>query len=126
MNERLGCAHCEETGTCHKGTNGDSCAVCSKNYLDKPTGLVCSVCGGRGTVEPHSLKLQNRFLPYFSMGFMVVLLAFLALAMYADEDKYFDKVLGFVSAMVGSITAYYFGGKTTQTIVTDKKTSPPL
>jgi len=74
-------------------------------------GLICSVCEGRGTVEPHSVKLTNRFLPYFSMVFVLVLLGFLAWVIYRDDNYYFQGVLGFVSTMIGSITAYYFGGK---------------
>jgi hypothetical protein len=56
-------------------------------------------------VESHSLKLQNRFLPYFSMAFVLVLLGFLAWTIQLNKNDYFDKVLGFVSAMIGSITA---------------------
>jgi len=74
-------------------------------------GLICSVCEGRGTVEPHSVKLTNRFLPYFSMVFVLILLGFLAWVIYRDDKDYFQGVLGFVSTMIGSITAYYFGGK---------------
>jgi uncharacterized iron-regulated membrane protein len=74
-------------------------------------GLICSVCEGRGTVEPHSVKLNNRFLPYFSMFFVLLLLVFLAIVIFWGNKEYFQGVLGFVSAMTGSITAYYFGGR---------------
>jgi hypothetical protein len=69
---------------------------------------------GRGSVEPFSLKLQNRFLPFFAMGFVFLLLVFLAVALYLGTAN-FDKIIGFAGTLIGSITGYYFGGKHIET-----------
>jgi hypothetical protein len=116
MAERIVCAHCKTTGVCSNGENGAACAVCANtggkfhDYSKFPKGLVCSVCDGRGGVEPFSLKLQNRFLPYFAMGFVSILLLFLIYALHLGIPQ-FDKVVGFAGTLIGSITGYYFGGK---------------
>lgn len=120
MTERIACPHCKTSGTCSSGAEGDSCAVCSRtgfrlrDYSAAPKGLPCSVCGGRGSVEPFSLKLQNRFLPFFAMGFVFLLLLFLAVALYSGTAS-FEKIIGFAGTLIGSITGYYFGGKHIET-----------
>ena len=73
-------------------------------------GLPCLICEGRGSVEPFSLKLHNRFLPFFAMGFVTLLLILVGLVVFF-ADKSFEKVIGFAGTLIGSITAYYFGGK---------------
>jgi hypothetical protein len=73
-------------------------------------GLPCSICEGRGSVEPLSLMLHNSFLPFFAMGFVTLLLIFLGLVCFFRPDS-FDKVIGFAATLIGSITAYYFGAK---------------
>jgi hypothetical protein len=134
MIERISCLHCEKTGTCRNGVDGVSCATCSRkgsrygDHSDAPKGLVCSVCEGRGSVEPFTLKLQNRFLPFFAMGFVVLLLAFIAIAYFSNNGKGFETILGFAGTLIGSITGYYFGGKQID-VSTESKTdtlaSPP-
>lgn len=114
--ERVPCAHCGNTGTCSTGANGAACAFCANRgskFRDDSIaamGLPCLICEGRGSVEPFSLKLHNRFLPFFAMIFVMFLLLFVAgVCFFADEM--FDKVIGFAGTLIGSITAYYFGGK---------------
>lgn len=80
------------------------------DYSKTPKGLVCSVCKGAGSVDPFSLKLQNRFLPFFAMGFVVLLLIFLAVSLFVGQAN-FEKIIGFAGTLIGSITGYYFGGK---------------
>jgi hypothetical protein len=76
---------------------------------DDNVGLVCSVCLGKGIVEPYALKIERRF-PFFlaiglvSLGFLVL---FLSKKVGLDPDK----VLPFVGTLLGSITGYYFGGE---------------
>jgi hypothetical protein len=82
--------------------------------------LPCFVCGGRGTVEPFSLKLQNRFLPFFAMGFVFLLLALVACAYFWGSAS-FDKIIGFAGTLIGSITGYYFGGKHIDTSTSSNK-----
>ena len=119
MLEFVTCKHCEETGTCTNGSNGDSCTRCIaywiqyvQNYKPKEVekGLVCSVCWGKGVTEPTSSKWQNRFTPILAMVF--VLLAFLLVFVFGlFKIPDFDKVLVFAGTLIGSITGYYFGGE---------------
>jgi hypothetical protein len=108
--ERIPCKHCNETGTCSTGVNGTACAVCAKRYPEAAMGLPCCICEGRGSVEPFSLKLYNRFLPFFAMGFVAILLIIVCVSVWSSGHK-FDKVIGFAGTLIGSITGYYFGGK---------------
>ena len=129
MTERIPCAHCQTLGTCKNGAGGSACAICAKagskfrDYSQLPTGLVCSVCGGGGSVEPFSLKLQNRFLPFFAMGFVLLLLIFLGICLFYANAS-FDKVIGFAGTLIGSITGYYFGGKQIESSTSAPKGSP--
>jgi hypothetical protein len=116
MAERIDCAHCNKAGTCSNGLNGDACIVCSGKYVRRKgnagaslKGVVCSVCKGRGTDEPFSLKLQNRFLPFFAVGFLFLLLGFV-IAAYFWSTGYKD-VVAFAGPVIGSIVAFYFGAK---------------
>jgi hypothetical protein len=113
------CKHCSETGTCSNGADGRSCARCRAHWIsrdeaykpkDEETGLVCSVCWGKGVTEPTSSKWQNRFTPVLASGF-VVLAFFLVILFGALKLPEFDKVLVFASTLIGSITGYYFGGE---------------
>jgi hypothetical protein len=122
--ERIFCKHCNGTGTCSTGLNGVACAVCAKrgskfrDYSEVAMGLPCLICEGRGSIEPFSLKLHNRFLPFFAMGFVTLLLFLVGYAVFADKS--FDKVIGFAGTLIGSITGYYFGIKP----VTGSATAP--
>jgi len=127
--ERIPCAHCNRTGTCSNGPDGDSCAICAKrgskfrDYSDAPKGLPCSICEGKGSVEPFSLKLHNRFLPFFAMGFVTLLLIFVALVCFLHPES-FVNVIGFAATLIGSITTYYFGGKPILSSAPQKKDQP--
>ena len=50
----------------------------------------------------------------FCMGFVFLLLVFLAVALFKDME-HFDKIIGFAGTLIGSITGYYFGGKHIET-----------
>ena len=108
------CKHCRQSGTCTNGLDGESCAVCARrrlfrDYSAKPQGLVCSVCHGRGLVEPFSLQLQNRFVPCFAGALVTAL--FVVLVVTLKDVNQFDKVIGFAGTMIGTIVGYYFGGR---------------
>lgn len=110
------CKHCGTSGTCTNGSGGDSCAVCAKpgmfrDYSGTPKGLICSVCHGRGSVEPFSLQLQNRFVPFFAGALVTALFGVVVVTLFVEGGQHFDKVIGFAGTMIGTITGYYFGGK---------------
>ncbi|HEX8197533.1 MAG TPA: hypothetical protein VF571_15165 [Pyrinomonadaceae bacterium] len=120
MAEFVTCKHCDETGTCKNRLDGSSCARCRaywvsaiKNYQPQETesGLVCSVCWGKGVTEPTSTKWQNRFTPILASVFVVFAFVLIAgFGIWAEVGS-FDKVLVFASTLIGSITGYYFGGE---------------
>ena len=81
------------------------------------TGLVCSVCWGKGVAEPSQSKWEYRFpavlaIIFVALGFGTLLVVFLVPLLKSGADsQQFDKVLVFVSTLVGSVTGYYFGGE---------------
>lgn len=79
-------------------------------------GLVCSVCWGKGLAELSSAKWNYRYPAILAIVF--VLLGFLLLFVFAWRDyQHFDKLLVFVSTLIGSITGYYFGGERARAVV---------
>lgn len=119
MADFVTCKHCSETGTCAKGVNGKSCPRCIAYWADAisnfkasgdEVGLVCSVCSGKGIAEPSSLKWEYRFPAILASIFVVLAFSLIVFFGWGPND-HFDKVLVFVSTLVGSITGYYFGGE---------------
>lgn len=112
---RIPCGHCQQSGTCTNGSGRHSCEACVRyregeqgvKYEDR-MGMPCSVCKGRSTIEPTSLKIQNRLVP--SLAVLFVLVAFY-LIYFFHQTEHFDKVLVFAGTLIGSITGYYFGGE---------------
>lgn len=106
------CAHCGGTGTCKNGETETSCLVCKKahkvNSAGNTSGLVCSVCCGYGVAEPKSARMQNRIIPMLAI--IIVYFALFLIFMLARTDN-FSEVLAFAATLIGSITGYYFGGK---------------
>ena len=108
------CAHCEGIGTC-KNDSGKSCAACVKrNKLGGSEtgycGLPCSICRGSGTVEPTSLKFQNRFTPVLASAF--VGLAFIAIGVFGFfRETHFPAILAFAGTLIGSVTGFYFADR---------------
>jgi len=123
--ERLPCRHCSGQGTCKTGIGGASCAVCVRGDIPflhrllgrgRPldfgnvvyTGLVCSVCHGRGTLEPTTFKFHNRMAPVLALIFIIF--GGSLLVKFRGHQS-FDAVLTFVGTLIGSVTGYYFGGQ---------------
>jgi hypothetical protein len=128
--ERIPCAHCKSTGTC-SAADGSACAFCSargslhwQDFSKTPKGLPCGICEGKGSVEPLSLKIHNRFLPVFAMCFVSALLVLIAGVLIWSPSS-FEKVIGFAGTLIGSITAYYFGGKPVISSATAPKKDQP-
>ncbi len=112
--EHMTCAHCEGTGTCKNGQNQTSCAVCRKHQqltsaaIEDASGLVCSVCRGRGILEAMASRLRNRLVPCLAL----IIVCFVLLLVWDTHDKEnFGEILAFSGTLIGSITGYYFGGK---------------
>jgi hypothetical protein len=110
------CPHCDKTGTCHRGGGDKSCGRCiAGRWLwkklpkdDDYVGLVCSVCSGKGLVEPYALKIERLF-PFFLAAGLAALgfsLLFIRPGGLTPEQS-----LPFVGTLLGSITGYYFGGE---------------
>ena len=117
MAELVACKHCNESGTCRNGEGDASCDRCAAFWsgrdqqfpkTGKHTGLVCSVCMGRGLAETASSQWDYRFPGILAILFVGV--AF-GLLYYFNNSPHFDKILVFVSTLVGSVTGYYFGGE---------------
>jgi hypothetical protein len=120
MSELVTCKHCSETGTCRNGQDGTSCDRCSTYWRQQQsqqmpkderfTGMVCSVCFGRGLAETASSQWDYRFPGLLAVLFIA---AAFGLLFYFEvtQSAHFDKVLVFVSTLVGSVTGYYFGGE---------------
>jgi hypothetical protein len=119
--DHVECQHCKHTGTCTNGLDGQSCLRCiafwtkHKEFVSesgKPIGLVCSVCWGKGSAELSSVKWNYRTPAY--LAFVIVLFGFLILFVFGwRHSEQFDKLLVFVSTLIGSITGYYFAAKAT-------------
>src|SRR5689334_19821418 len=74
-------------------------------------GLVCSVCWGRGVTEVASEKWNYRYPAILSGIFVVLAFGTLLISGLNNQfNEYFDKVIVFVSTLIGSITGYYFAG----------------
>jgi hypothetical protein len=133
MAELIPCKHCSESGTCRNADGEASCDRCVSFWSDrlkvfpkegKHTGLVCSVCFGRGLAETASSQWDYRFPG--SLAILFILVAF-GVLLYFHDSVHFDKVLVFVSTLVGSVTGYYFGGERNRSAVrVSKGTSPTV
>lgn len=124
----IDCKHCQTTGTCKNGSDAKtSCGRCIGHWrghwwskLGGEAGLVCSVCYGRGVVEPGPLKWDRRF-PFFlsaglvSLGFILLFSAHLA---HIDPNN----ALTFVGTLLGSITGYYFAGERSRSTASAEST----
>jgi hypothetical protein len=89
-------------------------------YPDR-TGIVCSVCWGKGIAEPSNQKWQYRF-P--AMLALLIILVALFLLIWYDRKPEFDRIIVFVSTLVGSVTGYYFGGERRGASVLPKHKAP--
>jgi hypothetical protein len=106
------CAHCQGSGTCATGKEGESCCVCikeSKSNKDSH-GIVCSVCGGLGLAELKTDRINKRV-----TSFLAILIAYFALIMVfvlaVTNNKYFSEALAFSGTLIGGITGFYFSSK---------------
>lgn len=104
------CGHCGGSGTCRNASNKMSCAGCARHGLFQKyapaDGLVCSICGGTGFIEPVALRLKHRTGPVLAAFIMSAAI----LTILVGHEKHFTEVLAFLGTLTGAITGFYFGG----------------
>jgi len=106
------CAHCGESGTCRNGESESSCSLCIKRNELKGkghSGIACGICGGLGQAEPMTERMNKRITPMLSLV-IVFLLLFLIFWSLIIKSDYFNEVLAFASAVIGSVVGFYFSG----------------
>jgi len=109
------CAHCNGKGTCNNGDDGYSCAVCAKEQgffwnRKKQKGLPCCICGGMGLTEAKTDRLNKRMAPALAI-YLVGMLFAVILAALLLNSRYFNEILAFSSAIIGSVTGFYFSNR---------------
>ena len=105
LKDKIPCAHCDATGKCCSGRDGESCGVCLRKSqpLFGPqipagsVGLVCSVCKGFVYLEPTSIRLEKRIVPVLAM--LIVYVALALVLLYATPEK-FDQILAFAGRLI--------------------------
>jgi len=104
------CAHCNQTGTCSSGKNGQSCMVCvSQNEIKgkEHIGLLCGSCNGLGLAEPKTERINKRVRPVMALGLMLFLI-FLIILFGISKNPHFPEVLTFSATLLGCIVTYYY------------------
>ena len=105
------CAHCNGTGTCNHGKDGEACAACvKKQELRKGLyyGLACGTCGGLGKTDTLTYRLNNRATPI--LGISIILCCFFMISIYGlTNNKHFSEILAFCSTLSGAVVGHYFG-----------------
>ncbi len=120
------CAHCNGEGTCKSGQKNSTCKICVtknkpmgflRNFSKLPSssngneefyGLVCSICRGRGCMEPKGQRLSR----YTLAGLTVAIFFFSGTLIYSFKGSIdFPAILAFVSTLMGGMMGYYFGQK---------------
>lgn len=109
------CAHCQGSGTCSTGTDGESCHVCidESKAMKNSHGLVCSVCGGIGLAELKTDRINKRVTSILAMLIAYFALA-LVLILAVTNNQYFSEALAFSGTLIGGITGFYFSKQTTK------------
>ncbi len=115
------CRHCNGTGTCSNGENGNSCDSCAekaregsfpfaKKNIVSTKGLPCSSCQGYGDIEGRAWHLQSTIGP--ALGLIVVAIVLLIVTMIAAlSPTHHAEILTLLGTLVGSIVGYYFRGQ---------------
>jgi len=105
------CGHCDGTGTCKNGKDGQSCPRCARRFLffkySPPYGLVCSVCKGEGHIEP----MGSRFLYRTGPMLAIYIMATAIMTIIYGQKEHFTEVLAFLGTLTGAVTGFYFGRK---------------
>ncbi|MUK71481.1 molecular chaperone DnaJ [Aliivibrio fischeri] len=112
------CKHCNETGTCTTGSEGNSCVACIKYHDLKVSkiykGLACGTCGGLGMSEPLTERLNKRTKPLLAIGIVFTLLIF-TFILGLMNSEHFSTFLAFSGTLIGSIITFYFSNASKNT-----------
>lgn len=104
------CAHCNQTGTCASGPDGQSCLACIKvNELKgkELIGVLCGSCNGLGMAEPRTERMNKRIKPLLAIALIFSLLGGVFISALL-KSPYFSEILAFSGTLLGSIVGYYF------------------
>lgn len=108
------CAHCQQTGTCSNGKDGQSCAYCIKDNEVKiqsgAIGIPCSICGGIGSAEPRTERINKRMGSIIGLIVVMMLIALVIITLIG-YNQHLPQVLTFSSTLLGIIFAFYFSRK---------------
>src|SRR2546428_13389293 len=115
------CCHCDGTGTCSNGENGNSCDSCSekareasfpfmKKKIVSTKGLPCGSCQGYGDVEGRVWHLQSTIGPL--LGLLIVLLVLVIVMIIAmTSSTHHAEILTLLGTLGGSVVGFYFRGQ---------------
>jgi hypothetical protein len=110
------CAHCNGTGKCENGEEGNACHTCARKarffffrcYAGKVKGAICSRCSGDGDIETYTDSLNERIRPALAMTLLPVLIL-VPVAMHESEQ--FSALLAFCSSLAGAIVTHFYANK---------------
>jgi hypothetical protein len=115
------CRHCDGTGTCANGENGNSCDSCVekaregsfpfiKKKIVSAKGLPCGSCQGYGDIEGRVWNLQSTIGPL--LGLLIVLLVLVIVLVIAmTSPTHHAEILTLLGTLAGSVVGFYFGGR---------------
>ncbi len=115
------CRHCDGTGTCSTGENGNSCDSCvgkaressfpfMKKKIDSKKGLPCGSCQGHGDIEGRIWHLQSTIGPI--LGLLIVVIVLLIILMIASTSStHHAEILTLLGTLAGSVVGFYFRGQ---------------
>jgi hypothetical protein len=117
------CRHCDGTGTCSNGENGNSCDSCAekaregsfpflKKKIVSTKGLPCGSCQGYGDVEARVWNLQSTIGPI--LGLLIVLLVLgIVMIIATSSPTHHAQILTLLGTLAGSVVGFYFRGQHT-------------
>ena len=115
------CRHCDGTGTCSNGENGNSCDSCAekareifflfmKKKIVSTKGLPCGTCQGYGDVDGRVWQLQSIIGPI--LGLFIVLFVLTIVMMIAmTSPTHHAEILTLLGTLAGSVVGFYFRGQ---------------
>ena len=107
------CKHCSATGTCTNGEDQAACRACARlNELpfwrrSGQVGLVCGCCRGLGKAEPFTDRLNKRMAPVLAVLLVFCVLTLIMVTSIFNH-QHFSEILAFGSAIIGTVTGFYF------------------
>jgi hypothetical protein len=115
------CRHCQGTGTCATGVDGNSCDSCvakvragplpfMKNNITSTKGLPCGACQGAGDIAGRVWHLQSTIGPILGLFIVLFVLGIVA-GIAASSPAHHTQVLTLLGTLAGGVVGYYFRGQ---------------